>query len=145
MVVRPKGGALTGIILANPNLLKESKEVRKRILAKAWIEVMMGFHNEKGPENHVSGKLSLPGDDSLDEIVNMELAMHELLVPDKALDEMAQEFGLSSLRAVKDLIISDPQKAIATIDHIAYAVSGKRSANRELVRERIREILFIEV
>ena len=157
LLIKQPDGKLAGVILVSTDLLRLPRERRKEILAEEWIEVMVGFENQGRPEKRVAGRAAMIArlynlslgirprvhwQNTPDEWSNIEVALSELLVSHQSLDDMAPEFGFSSLNGIKEIFTTDPMKAQSTIEKLAKKFSDKWSVEMDLVIDRIREILL---
>lgn len=132
----------------------EGKEQLKEILAQEWLEVMLKLRDSPNKRNKVvSGNESLAiifaflGRPALWQDMPLEsqlthAAIRELLVSTESLTEMLDEtFDMSPVQ-LRSLAKEDPNIASKRIRNLVHRFSAKWSVKRELVYDRLHEMLF---
>lgn len=146
-----------GVIAVSPRVCDFSAHRRKHVLAHEWIEVMMAMRDEGRDGKKVdlerldmvvmfsTLKMRCLWQDTPEFTVQMHSALRRLLVSEQSLAEMAEEkFGvkISDLKTSTSMSRQDVAKVVRQLRQLAEAFAGEWSVDRDLVYDRIREMLW---
>lgn len=147
-------GMKIGVIQINPQIYELPIEEQKMLLGEEWIEVMLKFAGRLGEAQKVFGKIKMAivfnslkrrtfWQDSPDFEICMHAALRYLMVSKPSIEELleSKHFNLT-LNDLRKSVLEGSKDALEIMENFVVAFAGKWSVERELVWDRLQEILF---